>query len=806
MKKITPLQLLKTPLAVLIGSLCLNQAYAAEWVINDGENEERTLDDGSTWTSDVLLKEDTSAGLTLDNNSTWKGDVKGSATSEDMAGYYTIELNNQSTWQGNASGELHLDLVMNDSTFKGDINISGHVDLNLDGSRFDGNINSFGVDDSDPRFHHLGFVNSVWNGDINGSYIYINNTLENTSKWIGNIDGDNLSNDISLVNHSEWLGNIVNRIDDMNACGCNEITLSDNSRWQGDAALYIDGSSGANGYQSVGLEENSHWKGDLTVELTNSTDDWYSNALVDITEGSSWQGNAFITGSVDAHVHVTSGDWKGNLVLQDYDAAVLAGYATSHISLSSATWTGHIESTGAYTNVDMIDGHWTITGDSKIDVLDLVGDNTIEFASVTRASAGYHTLSLNDLAGQSHFIMRAGYYGPGNYGNDRIIINGDKNISGHAATNNTVTVLNNGSDNTHGTDVITIIETVDGLDQFALTNDVELGGYVYTMEQSGTNWILRPGARGGTWQPVITDPANAAANSVNVNYLLSYADTQTLYQRMGDLRQTRGEGDVWVRGYHGSFDKLSSGLMRGFDMDYNGLQVGMDKKLALGEDSLYLGAMFGMTDSSQSYQTGDGSAKSKHVGIYASYLMENGFYVDALAKYNDLKSNFAVADSMGVSVSGKGNSKGVSASIETGMRFHFNETKQGAYLEPQVQLTYTHQQSDTVNVSNGLRVDLDSYTSLLGRAGMLIGYETIGSNTPVNIYFKTGYIREFDGDTNYALNGSKQNHSFKGGWWNNGIGVSAQFYQNHHVYSEIEKSNGDLFNQQQINFGYRYSF
>lgn len=108
--------------------------------------------------------------------------------------------------------------------------------------------------------------------------------------------------------------------------------------------------------------------------------------------------------------------------------------------------------------------------------------------------------------------------------------------------------------------------------------------------------------------------------------------------------------------------------------------------------------------------------------------------------------------------------------------------------------------------SNGLKVKLGDYNSILGRASASFGYEIKSENNNLNVYVKTGIVREFDGDTYYKLNNSKENHSFKGNWWNNGVGVSAQLNQKHTIYFDLESSLGNKFDSLQVNGGYRYSF
>ena len=55
-------------------------------------------------------------------------------------------------------------------------------------------------------------------------------------------------------------------------------------------------------------------------------------------------------------------------------------------------------------------------------------------------------------------------------------------------------------------------------------------------------------------------------------------------------------------------------------------------------------------------------------------------------------------------------------------------------------------------------------------------------------------------------NNSREKYSFKGNGWNNGVGVSAQYNKQHTFYLEADYTQGNLFDQKQVNGGYRFSF
>lgn len=493
--------------------------------------------------------------------------------------------------------------------------------------------------------------------------------------------------------------------------------------------------------------------------------------------------------------------------------------------LSGSQWTGDAYSdniNGGQLNVSLTDGRWNMTADSNLDRL-VLNNSTVDFTEDRVGSL----LTVGDLSGNGTFILRTDIVGDGVNGvGDKLV------VTGSSSGDHLLTVLNQGSLATTGNEVLTVVETQDGVATFRSSSQVELGGYLYDVRKNGTDWELyssgiyvpppepepqpepepepqpepepEPTPNPG---PSITTSADAGANFLNIGYLLNYAENQTLLQRMGDLRQHKQHGNMWLRSFAGKFDSFSGGKLSNFDMNYNGVQIGADKSISQ-EVPLFIGTFMGLTKGSPDYASGNGSVESHHMGMYGSYMASNGFYVDSVVKYSNLKNKFNVLDSQDNRVRGNGNASVVSASLEAGQKFNLSASQEGShfYIEPQAQFTYSHQNAVGIKASNGLKIDLGSYESMLGRASAIIGYELQQGNSTVNAYLKTGYVREFAGDTDYRLNGSLEKHSFKGGWWNNGIGVSAQLDKQHTFYLDVESSTGNKFNQRQVNGGYRFSF
>jgi len=502
---------------------------------------------------------------------------------------------------------------------------------------------------------------------------------------------------------------------------------------------------------------------------------------------------------------------------------------------------------GGHLNVSLTDSTWNLSQSSNLDNLHM-RNSLVDLTAATDNST-YSTLTIANLSGSGDFALRTNLVGDG----DGVNNIGDKIVvTNSSAGDYGLTIQNRGSAVTTGNEVLTLVETTDGVATFRGNSEVELGGYVYTVNKEGNNWVLSSpkleiqaensavapvddtGApednsgvttasdnddnadtdntdadsgslsAGTGGKPEITSTANAGANFLNIGYLMNYADTQALLQRMGDVRQGRTSGNVWLRGTDGRFSGFNNGKLSHFSMNYTGYQFGVDKRLSE-TLPLYLGLFMSVTEGSPHYKNGDGNTKSESVGFYSTWLNDAGFYVDGVMKFNRLRNQFSVFDTQNSRVTGSGVSSGLSASLEAGKKFSFSDGSAGWYLEPQLQLTAGHQDGTSLRASNGLNIDLSSYKSLLGRVSVLGGYEINQSDYKLNTYVKTGMLREYHGDANYKLNGSHERLSFQGNGWNNGIGVSAQ-KSNHTLFLEADMVDGNRFNQRQVNAGYRFSF
>lgn len=377
-----------------------------------------------------------------------------------------------------------------------------------------------------------------------------------------------------------------------------------------------------------------------------------------------------------------------------------------------------IDSNG-YLEMNMKDSYWKVTGDSRVSHLSLNGTigSVVDFRSDASIGTELTIDNYEKVNNHAVFALRTDI---AKGVSDKVIVT-DSQLDPNT---NLMYVEDITSGQIDGSEVITMAR-IDGDHQnvfFGLSTiegeqieTVDSGGFRYGLIKDECNWNLK-----GTQKASTT--ASASVNTFAGAYLLSYAENQTLMQRLGDLRNDSSSSGVWFKVHGGEFESRSGSIFDDFKMKYWGVQAGIDKKISSKDKKadLYVGGMFGYSKGDMDYDSrGSGTIEAKTLGLYGTYKRNSGFYADLLLKYMWMDNDFDVINLQGSAIHGdEMSTDGFGASLEIGKRVHFDsKSKSGWYVEPQAQISYLRQNSGDFYASNGLHVNVDSYTSLLGRVG-----------------------------------------------------------------------------------------
>ena len=305
-----------------------------------------------------------------------------------------------------------------------------------------------------------------------------------------------------------------------------------------------------------------------------------------------------------------------------------------------------------------------------------------------------------------------------------------------------------------------------------------------------------------------TSIMSSTRSALTSSILVWRNDMNDMYKRMGDLR-IGAESGLWARVYGGriSYDANNAYMKN----SYWAAQVGMDKRLASG---WHVGGAFGYNDGSATYRYGGkGDPKLYTLAAYATRVLEDGQYVDVIAKVGKLSNKFTAynkydAPALRNYVEGKYDTYGYGISAEYGKKIRMGK----GFVTPQVELTWSRLSSDSFAAAapsgESMRVNQSSVNSLIGRLGVVAGVESDKGN----FYAKASLFHEFDGDGHILFSepgktGKRSSFSLKDTWAEIALGGNYYLSPRSMIYADFTKSfGGDYKVDWRINAGIRFSF
>ncbi len=317
-----------------------------------------------------------------------------------------------------------------------------------------------------------------------------------------------------------------------------------------------------------------------------------------------------------------------------------------------------------------------------------------------------------------------------------------------------------------------------------------------------------PPAGNGVYDPgthTLTTPASAAVSLASSSHGVWQAEMNALSKRMGELRLTPVAGGVWGRAF-GRRQDVDNRVSREFRQTISGFELGADTALPVADGRWHVGAVAGYTNGRIKFDRGGtGDDDSVHVGAYATYIEDGGFYMDGIVRVSRIRHAFKVDDAKGRRVRGQYRGNGVGASLELGKRF----TWPGAwYVEPQLEVVAFHAQGADYTASNGLRIKDDGTNSMLGRLGLHVGRQfDLGDGRVVQPYMKLSWVQEFDGKGTVRTNDIRHKVRLDGGRTELAVGVASQLGKHGSLFGSYEYAKGSRQTMPwTFHVGYRYAW
>lgn len=571
-------------------------------------------------------------------------------------------------------------------------------------------------------------------------------------------------------------------------------------------SAFSNGKMNVNGNLVVNAKNAIDTRGNATININTETDGKYTTVLNgDIVfetpneeEGNTHNSGEKINSNVDINLSGEGSSWTGR-AYQSFPTD------TDTVKIDNGSdYYGNV--TGFKMNINN-GASWNMDGDSFINNVTVENGGVInvqkdveEFNVGIAADSGDDKggITLNNgvinLQGKNQEVNVTNLNGNGGTINTNSLYN-KMNIDKVDTKNTAITVNGSGeiADAIYGgdatakdlADVVTTtdtgksaasqITTDEGIIAGKITADVKDGEVTnYTVAKNTTNVGL--------------------SNLTGINLMTWRQENNDMNKRLGELRDSKGEHGVWARMVRGEVEYES------IKNQYNYYQVGYDEKLST-DPNWTVGMFLTRTEGNSTFRTGSAENNHTGVGVYGSYLKDDGSFIDLVAKYARIDSDFNANGGVG---SGDYNTNGYSVSAEYGKRF---EQGNGFWIEPQVELTYGTVGAVDYTTSNGAKVRQEGMDSLVGRVGFSLGKDIKAGN----IYARASYLYDFDGETEVTMSRGDISDVYEqdlgGGWFEVGVGTNINLSDATHLYFDVEKTyGGDVATPWQWSAGIRYSF
>ena len=340
------------------------------------------------------------------------------------------------------------------------------------------------------------------------------------------------------------------------------------------------------------------------------------------------------------------------------------------------------------------------------------------------------------------------------------------------------------------------------------------GGYVYKLAQgtaagTGQDYYLR-----NTQE--LTDTFKTMLNVPIMNVVIAQTGMNSLQKRLGDLRamdNTQAKQGVWVRSYYK--DMTVDDLIK-TDVNLFGAEAGYDWLFRAEEPTkLYAGVLVGFVStrniktkkSDGVYDKGDGEAPG--VGVYATLLNENGWFVDLAARNFWSKLDMKNHSSTGTELAYKPNRNVVAASVEVGKSIN-SELARNKFIriEPKLEIGYMHASAENASVGdtgNDIRYNAANYVN--AKAGVLLAYNAVRDNgLLIEPLLELAYRYEFAGKDDLAYAGAAEKSDLSGGTLEVNAGLDMQLTKNLYWYGLGSYEAGNIVKGWGVHAGIRYAF
>ena len=302
---------------------------------------------------------------------------------------------------------------------------------------------------------------------------------------------------------------------------------------------------------------------------------------------------------------------------------------------------------------------------------------------------------------------------------------------------------------------------------------VEDGENALAFDNTYTNWVITR---------IIRSSSAASLAMTGIGYAAYDTITQmdSYHDRVDG--QSRADNGLWVRYRYGH-----GGIDNQYRRDYDTLTIGA-QLLHNNSQSAGIAVSLNNSDVDLVDVTGTGESDGYEVMLYNTWLL-GSHYIDVVGRIGQLDTEFNAINQIGtLSTSGDFEQNYFALSGEYGYRY---TDAHNVFLEPQLQLQYTHIKSESYKTNRDLWADIDSANVLTARAGVRAGKEWSTTKTAGEVYLATNVFYQFtDGqDARYTdgTNTSDVTWGDRHAWLNVGLTANMQIQDRVNLQVQVSK-------------------
>ncbi len=478
----------------------------------------------------------------------------------------------------------------------------------------------------------------------------------------------------------------------------------------------------------------------------------------------------------------------------------------ANLKVDNSIVTGHVINNGRGANITLTNNSsWFMKQSSDMTKLNSSGS----FIDLT-SSSGFNTLTAKEINFNNDIIRMNTKLGNDASQTDKIIVTDTFTGSASLLINNTGGL---GTKTSDGIKIVDASTTAVNTANLTLAGGVlDTSAYEYRLHQgslSGTDnksWYLRS-------TKSLTNTAKTMGNEPSLIISMAKTGMNNLYKRMGELRHSSKENPsgTWVRTYGKNLhvnDFIDS------KMNIFGIEGGVDRRLNT-DETIYLGIMTGYMsvrdlkfDHSKGSQGGNGSGYSPSVGLYATWLGSNGWFVDGTARTFWENLDITSYSSVGIPISYSPDRQVTVLSMETGKKTEFAQSdNRKFFFEPKLEVSYgwADAKSFTTNIDTRLRYG--NSQSLTTRTALDVGFEQkLDNGAIIEPYIQVGATYEWKGKTNITYDNEEYKSNLQGVNFEVGGGLNVQMTDAVSMYTDLTYEKGETTESVSGNIGFRYSF